>query len=79
MTPKLRYPAIYFPRSDYYGYLDPIKIPQHKGYNRWFTCHRKKFGQVWFSLSKMAIGKGFGKGLDLKKKKRIGIAKSSSV
>jgi hypothetical protein len=38
----------------------------------------KKFGYVLFPLSNMAIGKGCGKGLDLKKK-RIGIAKCSSV
>jgi hypothetical protein len=37
----------------------------------------KIFRYVLFSLSKMAIGKGRGKGLDFKK--RIGTAKSSSV
>jgi hypothetical protein len=42
-----------------------IKIPHH---NRWFTCQKKIFGEVLFSLSKMAIECGCVKGLVFKKK-----------
>jgi hypothetical protein len=40
------------------------------------VTEKKKIGSLLFPLSKMAIGKGCGKGFDFKK---VGIAKSSSV
>jgi hypothetical protein len=37
------------------------KIPQHKGNDRWFTCHRKKYFVKYCSLCpKMAIEIGCG-------------------
>jgi hypothetical protein len=54
-----------------------IKIPQHMGNNRWFTCHRQKYLVQYCSLClKWRLGKVVVKDLILK---RIGIAKSSSV